>query len=215
MEKRTEKLKSGLAIFDISLDELVLQRQLDFLDEMFRWNARINLTAISSLDEGIEKHLLDSLILLSYCRERSLLDIGTGAGLPSIPLAIADPNLQVVSVESVGKKINFQKHIRRSLGLENLTPLNCRVEDLSPDRNFPVITARAFAPINKILELVEPLLTDGGELLLLRGSRDEVSLDQTEVAMGKYGFRVTKQHSYCLPFSGSQRQILKISRSLK
>ena len=215
MEKRTEKLKSGLATFDIFLDESVLQRQLDFLDEMIRWNVRINLTAIRDLDEGLEKHLLDSLVLLKYYHGRSLLDIGSGAGLPSIPLAIADPNLEVVSVESVGKKINFQKHIRRSFGLKNLKPLNCRVEDLSPDRNIPLITARAFAPIDKILELVEPLLADGGELLLLRGARDEMSLGNTDIAMSKYGFELKNKHCYCLPFSGSQRQILQISRNLK
>jgi len=212
MEKRTVKLKTGLARFDIYLDEEILGRQLDFLGEMIRWSTRINLTAIRNLDEGIEKHLLDSLILLSHCRERLLLDIGSGAGLPAIPLAIADPGLQVISVESVGKKVNFQKHIRRSFGLNNLTPLNCRVEDLPPERSYPMITARAFAPVEKILELVQPLLAVGGELLLLRGSRDEVSLDSTEVGLRKYGFRLNKQQAYRLPFSGSQRQILQISR---
>jgi len=213
MEKRTEKLKIGLAAFDIVLDELVLQRQLGFLDEMIRWSARVNLTAIRNLDEGIEKHLLDSLILRNYYQGHSLLDIGTGAGLPSIPLAIADPGLQVVSVDSVGKKINFQQHIRRSFGLTNLMPLNCRVEDLPQESSFPLITARAFAPIEKILELVQPLIAAGGELLLLRGARDEMALDQTEIAMDKYGFRMKKQHSYVLPFSGSRRQILQISHS--
>ena len=213
MEKRTAKLKAGLAAFDICLAESVLQRQLEFLDEMIRWSKRINLTAIRDQDEGIEKHLLDSLILLRYCHGTSLLDVVTGAGLPSIPLAIADSDLQVVSVESVGKKINFQKHIRRSFGLKNLTPLNCRVEDLSQDRSFPLITARAFAPIDKILELVQPLLSEEGELLLLRGARDELSLDQTESALLKYSFQVKEQHSYSLPFSGSQRQILQIKRN--
>jgi 16S rRNA (guanine527-N7)-methyltransferase len=212
MEKRTDKLRTGLAAFDIFLNEEVLLRQLDFLDEMIRWSARINLTAIRNLEEGVEKHLLDSLVLLPYCQGNSLLDIGTGAGLPSIPLAIADSDLQVVSVESVGKKINFQKHIRRSLGLKNLTPLNCRVEELPCDRKFPLITARAFASIDKILELVQPLLTDEGELLLLRGAREEISLGQTEIAMQKHGFLLGEQHSYSLPFSGSQRQILRISR---
>ncbi len=213
MEKRTAKLKAGLAKFDISLTEATLLRQLDFLDEMIRWSKRINLTAIRDQDEGIEKHLIDSLILLGYCHGNSLLDIGTGAGLPSIPLAIADSELQVVSVESVGKKVNFQKHIRRSFDLKNLTPLNCRVEDLAKEKGFPLITARAFAPIDKILELVQPLLGDEGELLLLRGARDELSLEQTESAMAKYDFRVRAQHSYSLPFSGSQRQVLQIIRN--
>lgn len=213
MEKNTEQLKKGLAAFDISLNETILRRQVDFLNEMIRWSARINLTAIRNLDEGIEKHLVDSLILLNYCRGGSLLDIGSGAGLPAIPLAIAVPGMQVVSVESVGKKINFQKHIRRRLDLENLTPINGRIEDLPPNRSFPVITARAFAPLGKILALVEPLLGAGGELLLLRGAKDEVSLEQTESAMRKYAFKLDAHHSYNLPFSGSQRQILRITRN--
>ncbi len=215
MEQRSEKLKAGLAEFGICLNEQVLTRLIGFLDEMMRWNARINLTAIRDPEEGIEKHLIDSLILLRYYQGNSLLDIGTGAGLPSIPLAIADSKLEIVSVESVSKKINFQKHIRRSFKLNNLKPMNCRVEDLSPESTFPLITARAFAPIDKILRLVRPVLSDSGELLLLRGARDEISQIETEKAMQDHGFKLCAQHSYRLPFSKSQRQILQITRIKK
>jgi 16S rRNA (guanine527-N7)-methyltransferase len=212
MEKYSEKLKNGLAQFEIYLNDAVLLKQIGFLNEMLRWGARINLTSIRNQEEGIEKHLIDSLILLNFCTGDSLLDVGTGAGLPAIPLAIADPNLQVVSIESVGKKINFQKHIRRSFDLNNFIPVNSRIEDLPADKSYPLITARAFAPVDKILDLVNPLLARDGKLLLLRGAKEEMSLGQTEVAMLRYGYRLVLQHVYSLPFSGSKRQILEIKR---
>lgn len=213
MEKRIEQLIDGLAAFGIVLSEQVLRQQLTFLDELVRWSARINLTAISDPVEGIEKHLLDSLVLLSYCSVGELLDVGSGAGLPAIPLAIAQPELQVVTVESVGKKVSFQKHIRRLLGLENLTPINSRVEALPLTKKYPIITARAFAPIAMIIDLVFPLMGEGGSLLLLRGRKDETGLLQTDEALLKYDLQITKRYSYQLPFSGAQRQLLQISRN--
>lgn len=213
MEKRIARLIDGLAAFDIVLSEQVLRQQLTFLDELVRWSARINLTAISDPVEGIEKHLLDSLVLLSHCSAEELLDVGSGAGLPAIPLAIAQPELQVVTVESVGKKVSFQKHIRRLLGLENLTPINSRVEALPQARKYPLITARAFAPVAVIIDLVFPLMEEGGSLLLLRGRKDETGLLQTDEALLRYDLQITKKHSYQLPFSGAQRQLLQISRN--
>ncbi|WP_020678231.1 16S rRNA (guanine(527)-N(7))-methyltransferase RsmG [Geopsychrobacter electrodiphilus] len=213
MEKRTEHLISGLGNFGIKLSESILLRELEFLDELLRWSDRINLTAIKNQQEGIEKHLIDSLVLLLFLRDELLLDLGTGAGIPSIPLAIARPELAIVSVESVGKKVNFQKHVRRKLSLNNLTPLNCRVESLVKENSYPQITARAFAPLDKILALVHPLLTPGGRLLLLRGSKDEVNLNKSTEALSRFDFIICKKHSYQLPFCKANRQILEISRS--
>ncbi len=214
MEKRISRLKEGLAAFGIELDAQTLHRELQFLDELLRWSARINLTAIRNPQEGLEKHLLDSLALYHDCSADSLLDVGSGAGLPAIPLAIARPDIQVVSVESVGKKVRFQKHIRRTFGLENLSPLNCRVEELPREsRKYPLITARAFATISKIIELVSPLMTADGKLLLLRGREGEVGQSAAVTALNHYGLQVRRTAIYRLPFSGAQRQILEIERA--
>jgi len=213
MEKSTEQLIKGLESFGVMLDETVLLRQLEFLAELLRWSDRINLTAIRTQEEGIEKHLIDSLVLLPFLQENLLLDLGSGAGMPSIPLAIARPEISVVSVESTGRKANFQNHIRRKLALHNLTVVNARVESLPGGIRYPLITARAFAPLDKIFELVHPLLAPGGRLLLLRGSREEISLKQTTSALSRFDFRVSNKHSYRLPFSMAQRQILEISQN--
>ena len=94
--------------------EFIFGEELLYLDELLRWNKKINLTSIRNKDSALEKHLLDSLTLLKHVkRGESFLDVGSGGGLPGIPVAIADRTLQLVSVDSVGKKINFQKHTNR------------------------------------------------------------------------------------------------------
>lgn len=213
METRQEELRRGLDAFGITLGEEVLYRELSFLDELSRWSLRVNLTAIRDVREGLEKHLLDSLVLLKHVQGSELLDVGSGAGLPAIPLAIAKSEMQVFSVESIGKKISFQKHIRRTFGLKNLTPLNLRVEDLARDKKYSTITARAFAPIDKILGLTSPLLEEEGQLVLLRGSRDEALLPETIEALSRFDMQISKTETFQLPFSGAQRQILHIYRN--
>lgn len=216
MEKRRAELRElsgGLRTLGIELEETMLQREIGFLDELLRWSTRVNLTAIRNRQEAIEKHLIDSLMLLTCPLTGPLLDLGSGAGLPAIPLAIARPELQVVSVESVGKKVNFQKHIRRLYGLANLTSLNCRIENLPQERRYPLITARAFAPLETIVELAVPLLQPGGRLLLLRGRENERTATLDTELREKFRLRFGQTRTYCLPYSGAQRQILQIEPS--
>ncbi|MCF6178045.1 MAG: 16S rRNA (guanine(527)-N(7))-methyltransferase RsmG [Geopsychrobacter sp.] len=213
MEKRLQQLKQGLKCLQISLSEEILLRELVFLDELSRWSVRINLTAIRNQQQALEKHLIDSLVLVKHCPLGRLLDVGSGAGIPAIPLAIAQPQRQVCSVESVGKKVNFQRHMRRHLQLDNFEPFNSRVEDLKPPELFPLITARAFASVGKIIQLVHPLLATDGELILLCGSKDESCQVETANALKVHGFKVRETIQYRLPFSQAQRQILKISRN--
>ncbi len=212
MEK-TINLKEGLTRLGLALDDSILEKELWFLDEMIRWSARINLTSIRTWHEGIEKHLLDSLVLQPHCQAKRLLDVGSGAGLPGIPLAIATPEIQITSVESVGKKISFQKHIRRTLQLSHFSPVNCRIEDLPREDQYPLITARAFASMTKIVEMTLPLLEPGGRLILLRGKEGELADPQLIAELQKYKLEAEVLRNYALPFSGAQRQIIQIARS--
>jgi len=212
MEKRTEELSEGLHTLGVDLPEAVLCRCLSFLDELAKWGAKINLTAITAPQDALEKHLIDSLALCGYLQKGRVLDVGSGAGLPAIPIAIAKPELQIYSVESVGKKVNFQKHVRRKLNLDNFTPLHARVEALSGMDPFRVVTARAFAPILKILQFVDPLVAQGGEVLLLRGSKDEMSSEESSQMISQVGYQLIASHHYELPYSLSKRHILKFVR---
>lgn len=213
MDQRLLKLKRGLEELDITLPEEVLVMELAFLDELSRWASKVNLTAVRGAEEGVERHLIDSLVLLKELGPGPLLDIGSGAGLPSLPLALARPELHIESVESVGKKVNFQRHIRRAYNLRNFTVHQSRVEELKPQVLFSQITARAFAPVGKIITLVDGLLAPGGELLLLRGSVDESRDADTLAALDKFSMQIRARRTYRLPFSGASRHLLKITRN--
>lgn len=214
-------LVSGLARVEISLPQETVTRQVRFLDELLRWNQRVNLTSICDRSAAVEKHLLDSLILLKYLPVAGrLLDMGSGGGLPGIPLAIARRDLQVTSVDSVGKKIHFQRHIKRLLTLDNLTPVHARVEALeSPSDNhgqFDFVVARALSTFESLVSLSAPRLKDGGMLLVMKGPEGRVEYENysTNHKVGPYGFKGL--YSYRLPNSRSERQLIilrKKSRS--
>jgi len=212
-----EALGDGLAVFGLSLPGETIQKELDFLEELLRWNQQINLTAIRDPREALEKHLIDSLILLPLITEAAdLLDMGSGGGLPGIPLAIANPEIKVFSVDSVGKKINFQKHIKRRQNLTNLHPLHSRLETLdevlSPEVHFDWIVARAFSSLEQILRLAGPWLKKGGGLLAMKGPGIESELLAVETQLPRFGFHLKAINRYQLPFSRAERQILRFEQ---
>ena len=143
-------------------------------EELLRWNRSRNLTAITERDAVLEKHLVDSLTLLPFALQaRRLLDIGSGAGFPALPLKIVCPELAVVSVDAVGKKIDFQRHIVRLLKLQNFAALHGRIEPLQEQANyragFDLVTARALCGLADLLALAEPFLASGGRLVAMKG----------------------------------------------
>lgn len=152
------------------------------VEELLRWNQRRNLTAITARDEVIEKHLYDSLTLLPVVGSaQNLLDLGSGAGFPALPLKIACPGLAVVSVDAVAKKIAFQRHAARSLGLEGFSARHARAEELSslPELRgaFELVTARALGNLDLLVALASPFLAPGGRLVAMKGpeGRDELN----------------------------------------
>lgn len=208
-----EALENGLAVFGVSLSEATIKKELDFLEELLRWNQQVNLTAIRDPREALEKHLIDSLVLLPLIpKAADLLDMGSGGGLPGIPLAIASPGTRVFSADSIGKKINFQKHIKRRQNLTNLYPLHSRLETLdevlTPEVHFDLIVARAFSSLEQILKLAGPWLKKGGELLAMKGPEVESELLAAETQLAGVGFHLKAITRYQLPFSRAERQIL-------
>lgn len=186
---------------------------IQFLDELLRWNKRINLTSIRNRDDALEKHLLDSLVLLG-CLPLSgrLLDMGSGGGLPGIPLAISRPGLQVVSVDGVGKKINFQKHIKRLLALANFQPVHSRLEEVGDLDPFDFVTARALSDFSTLMRLSAPLLKKGGEFLVMKGPEGEAELEECIKNGDSDLFQVKAIRRYRLPFSCSERQLIVLTK---
>jgi 16S rRNA (guanine527-N7)-methyltransferase len=208
-----KQLQEWLAAFEVEIEQKQLEAQFRFLDELLHWNKRINLTSITDYRSAVEKHLLDSLLLLPYLPETALLlDMGSGGGLPGLPLAIARPQLQITSVDSVGKKISFQKHIKRLLCLDNFTPVQSRIESFEQRQKFDFITARAMSCFDNLLPWASPHLAEGGRVLAMKGPGGGTEL-QESLAVTDSGFKVTTQQKYQLPESRSERQLIILTKT--
>jgi 16S rRNA (guanine527-N7)-methyltransferase len=169
-----ELLAAGLKDLALEQEEL-RERLLFFLDELQRWNRAYNLTAIRDPGEMATKHVLDSLAILPLVRGR-VLDAGSGAGLPAIPLALADAALQVTALDSNGKKARFLRHIQRALNLSNLEVAEARAESFAPAAPFDVITSRAFASLADFFSATRHLLAAGGQWVAMKGKLDPQEL---------------------------------------
>lgn len=153
----------GLALAASQVDQL-----LDFLAELGRWNRAYNLTAVTDPAEMVDRHLLDSLVVRPWLAADRILDAGTGAGLPGVPLAIACPEKHFLLLDSNGKKIRFLNHLRRTLRLDNIEPVQGRLEALDLDPPPVEILARALAPLPKLVDWSARWLDGGARLLAMK-----------------------------------------------
>ncbi|MFB3885245.1 MAG: 16S rRNA (guanine(527)-N(7))-methyltransferase RsmG [Thermodesulfobacteriota bacterium] len=210
-ENRTILIE-GSKVFGILLDEKAVKAFEVYLKELLKWNQKINLTAIRSEKGMVLKHFLDSLSVFPHLSQASsLLDIGSGAGFPGIPLKIVEPSLEVTLIDSVLKKVDFQRHIIRILGLKGIRAIHGRVQDREARQTlgerFDRVVSRAFSDLPTFLCLSFPFLKRGGMALAMKGqgsNGDTQSLSETE----KTPYRLQKAVSFSLPFSSSRRSIL-------
>ena len=182
---------------------------LAYLALLARWNATYNLTAIRDPRDMVAKHLLDSLAMQPFVRGlRTLADLGTGPGLPGIPLAIATPGLQVTLVESNGKKARFLREAVRQLKLGNARVVESRIEAFDAPGAFDAITARALATLPLILELGGHLLKAEGRLLAMKGV-----VPADEIAALPAGWRLAAVHPLRVPGLEAERHLVEIVRT--
>ncbi len=190
-----QKLAAGIAQLGLNLEEQVQQNMLDYLALLEKWNKVHNLTAVRDLEQMVTLHLLDSLTLLPFLslattiragntESLRLLDVGSGAGLPGIVLAMTQPELLVTTMDSSRKKAGFMRQAKVQFGLSNLEVVCGRVEDYHPTQKFDFIVSRAFAEIAEFLRLTRHLLADGGTWLAMKGvyPHDELALAKDVVA---------------------------------
>ncbi len=189
-EKLREKLQGGLAALGLALSDAQQQQLLDYLDLIAKWNKVYNLTAIHGADQMLTHHLLDSMAIIPSLQARlfalrrstpRVLDVGAGAGLPGVVVAICCPAVRVVCVDAVGKKAAFIRQAASALGLGNLQGLHSRVEGLpaaiDAEQGFDVITSRAFASLFDFTSLTRPLLSADGVWMAMKAqpAQDELS----------------------------------------
>ena len=151
----------------LSLTEMQQRTLLLYLDQLLLWNKAYNLTAITDPEEALIKHVIDCVSIITHLPSGSLLDIGTGAGLPAVIIAICQPERPCTALDSNQKKIRFIKQISSELGLSNMQPIASRIE--AHEASYAVVTSRAFASLIDFVEVAQPRLADGGYLCAMKG----------------------------------------------
>jgi 16S rRNA (guanine527-N7)-methyltransferase len=207
------RLSKGLEILGIDIPKKSYARLELYFTELKKWSKRVNLIAKKASDEQIiENHFLDSLMILPLLEEPGahLLDVGTGAGFPGLICKAARPELLVTLVEPRLKRVSFLKHIVRTLDLQGVNTVACRVEDedaLSSNDSFTHVTCRAVTDIGAFLEMVKRFSPSSGQLICMKGPKWQEELDSaSEILQQSYVLKkVVKQ---ALPFSGAERNLL-------
>jgi 16S rRNA (guanine527-N7)-methyltransferase len=169
-------LPAAARSLSVTLDEAAAEKLSSLLDELVKWNAAYNLTAITDRSEMVTHHLLDSLSVHPWLHGKTIADVGTGAGFPGLPLAIVDPQRQFTLIDSNNKKVRFVSHAARTLGLSNVTAVHARSESFKPEKPFDTVIARAFAALPELLKLVAPLCGPETRVLAMKGKRPDDEL---------------------------------------
>ena len=216
MEQRkiTDMLIAGAKELDIEMRESNIKAFSLYLEELKKWNEKINLTSLRSDRDITVKHFLDSLTAARFLKDNkvsSLLDIGSGGGFPGIPLKIVMPKLKITLLEAIEKKVNFLKHIIRTLGLDNIEAIKGRAEDeeiiKTYKNSFDCVISRALSSIKDYINLAKPYIKENGIILAMKGPVEKKlssELDEYQ-KHGDYSFKL---HEIISPFSPSKTTII-------
>nr|HAT8713786.1 16S rRNA (guanine(527)-N(7))-methyltransferase RsmG [Legionella jordanis] len=169
----SRQLEKGFKELAIDLDPAPF---LNYLSLLHKWNHSYNLTAVRDLDSMVTRHLLDSLAIIPWVKGPAILDVGSGAGLPGIPLALYSSNWQIILLDSNGKKIRFLQEVKRSLNLNNVHIVQSRVENYHPPSAFDTVTSRAFSDLAQMLQWTSHLVHREGIWLAMKGRYPETEL---------------------------------------
>nr|WP_194956212.1 16S rRNA (guanine(527)-N(7))-methyltransferase RsmG [Shewanella sp. BF02_Schw] len=201
------QLKTYLAEMNMSATELQQKQLIGFVEMLDKWNKAYNLTAVRDPEQMLIRHVMDSLTVSPYLEGQRFIDVGTGPGLPGIPLAIMNPDKQFVLLDSLGKRIRFQKQVQFELKINNITSVESRVEAYNPEIKFDGVLSRAFASIQDMLSWCHHLPTEKGTFYALKGQ-----LNQQELQDMPTGFLLVETIVLHVPTLDEQRHLLKIAK---
>ncbi len=201
-------LKEGIAAQGLQVDEQARAAMLQYLGLLQRWNKAYNLTSIKDPAQMLSYHLLDSLSIGPHLQGQSFIDVGTGAGLPGIPLAVTHPDKNFILLDSNGKKIRFLFQIKTALKLGNVKEIQGRVEEYKPEQRCDGVISRAFASLTDMIEGSEHLLVAGGRFYAMKGRYPDKELS----ALPK-GYKVEQAIELEVPTLDQQRHLVIIKKS--
>lgn len=222
MEYNLKKIKSGLNKLEIDLSEQQIQQFLDYYEMLIEKNKVMNLTAITEFEDVVEKHFLDSLSLVQQVdlqQELQVLDLGTGAGFPGIPLKIAFPKLNIVLMDSLNKRINFLNEVIEALKLENIAAVHGRAEEMArkPEyrEKFDLCVSRAVANLASLSEYCLPFVTQGGAFISYKSGEIEEEVTQSKKAVFLLGGKIESVKKFRLVETDAERSFVQIRKVKK
>lgn len=207
-----DKLSAGVNAANLPVSDEAQKKLIRYLELLQKWNKVHNLTAVRDVDEMVTLHLLDSLAVLPYIRVNSLLDVGSGAGLPGVVLAICLPNLNVTTVDSVQKKSTFMRQAKAELQLNNLQVVSGRVEQFKPVSKFEIIISRAFSDLSLFVGLTRHLIAEQGEWYAMKGI---YPADELAALKAKIGLEPAVVHELKVHGLNAKRHLVILKNNLK
>ncbi|SFN54522.1 16S rRNA m(7)G-527 methyltransferase [Izhakiella capsodis] len=202
-----EKLSRLLTTAHISLTDEQKQQLLRYVALLHKWNKAYNLTSVRDPQQMLIRHILDSIVVEPYLQGEHFIDVGTGPGLPGIPLAIVRPQAHFTLLDSLGKRVRFLRHVQHELQLTNINPVQSRVEQYD-EHNFDGVISRAFASLNDMLNWCQALPADNGAFYALKGQ-----LDDSELAAIPDGFQVMRIERLLIPDLDGERHLIVICKA--
>lgn len=202
-----EELEQGIAALSINCNEEHIEKLLAYIDLLRKWNSAYNLLGGNEAADIVSRHILDSISINPHLDGNLIADIGAGAGLPGIPLAIMNPEKRFVLIDSNGKKTRFMFQAKIQLGLENIAVENCRIEHYQSNQQIDMVMCRAFSTLADALTMLKPIFSDDCKLLAMKGQYPE-----NELADLPEGFELTKSIELSVPGSTAQRHLIEVMR---
>jgi 16S rRNA (guanine527-N7)-methyltransferase len=201
-------LASGLEALSLSLSSEQQEQLVDYVLLIDKWNKAYNLTSVRCPKQMMVKHILDSLAIVPHLTGNKIIDVGTGPGLPGMPLAIAFPDKSFTLLDSLGKRVRFMTQCVHTLKLNNVTPIQSRVEALKPATPFDIVLSRAFASLKDMLHWCEHLVNSDGQFLALKGQFPEDELKEVSDH-----YQVIKTESLTVPNLVGERHLVWIKKA--
>jgi 16S rRNA (guanine527-N7)-methyltransferase len=201
-------LKSGAEQLGVPLSDDAARKMLRVLDELDEWNQKMNLTAIRERPQQLTKHLLDSLSIVKHLHGSRVIDIGTGAGFPGLPLAIALPEMHFTLLDSTAKKLKFIDHVCALLAIENVETVHSRAEAFQPKYRYDVVISRAVGAVDTFVKWTGHLCVGGGRLLAMKGR-----YPTDELTTLPSGWKLAAVHRLSVPGLDEERHLVEICRS--
>ncbi|MFR0823594.1 MAG: 16S rRNA (guanine(527)-N(7))-methyltransferase RsmG [Clostridia bacterium] len=213
-KEMTEKLKKiGIVIKEEEANQFYKYMQL-----LLEWNQKMNLTAITEPEEVVNKHFIDSMTIKKHIKDnQDIVDVGTGAGFPGIPLAIMQSGSQFTLVDSLNKRITFLEKVKKEIDLVNIKNVHSRVEDFAKNyrESYDVATSRAVAGLPILLEYLLPLVKIGGKCICMKGSDIKEELEKAKKSLVILGGKVQEVEEFTLPDTQIRRSIVIIEKVKK